>query len=148
MITPPIRTDPERRSPVSPTTVVFFPDPPVSHPNPAGYSGAGEPIEGHPNAESGNLRQNPLAPEFALTSDKTRISESYPDKRGAVMRGPENGGTPDVSSYVVKRKDSLTVAVNESAKWTILDSNQRPPRCQRESESRWFSNIPCFAVCR
>ena len=36
----------------------------------------------------------------------------------------------DVSAYYVKRKDPLTMAVNESLEWAALDSNQRLPPCE------------------
>jgi len=76
-----------------------------------------------------------FAPEFAPTTGKPCTLGAIVDK---VTRAAEKSSVTDadaVSVYPVKRKDPLTIAVNESWKWAALDSNQRLPPCEGKYQS-------------
>jgi integrase len=73
-----------------------------------------------------DLPTSSLAPTLALTSDNSSIIQSIPGKMAAPK--PERNEQPPqgVSGEIVKRKDSLTTAVNEPQESGRLDLNQRP----------------------
>ena len=77
-----------------------------------------------------DLTASQFAPEFAPTTGKPCTLGAIVDK---VTRAAEKSSVTDadaVSVYPVKRKDPLTIAVNESWKWAAQDSNLRLPPCE------------------
>ncbi len=71
-----------------------------------------------------------FAPEFAPTIGKPCTLQSIMDKIASAGKKSSDSEAVDVTACVVKRKDALTIAVNESWKWAALDSNQRLPPCE------------------
>jgi hypothetical protein len=64
------------------------------------------------------------------TTGQTSTLQSILDKVTSESERPRSADAVAASSCVVKRKDSLAIAVNESWKWAALDSNQRLPPCE------------------
>ena len=71
-----------------------------------------------------------FAPGFAPTADRSGHIESAHGKMTVVDSVNVPQQPDDISAYDVKRKDSLTTAVNESREWAMTDSNRRHPRCK------------------
>ncbi len=71
-----------------------------------------------------------FAPEFAPATGKTCTLQSIMDKIATAGEKSSAADAIDVTACIVKRKDPLTIAVNESWKWAALDSNQRLPPCE------------------
>jgi integrase len=71
-----------------------------------------------------------FAPGFAPTTGKSSVLQSILDKVTSEVAEIRQGDAIAASACSVKRKDSLTTAVNESRKWAALDSNQRLPPCE------------------
>ena len=72
-----------------------------------------------------------LAPTLAPNTDETRTLQSTVDKAASESKNLGTAASVDVSACPVKRKDSLTTAVNESSRWAMADLNHRHPRCKR-----------------
>ncbi len=71
-----------------------------------------------------------FAPEFAPTFGKPCTLQSIMDKIASADKKSSDSESVDVTACVVKRKDPLTTAVNESRKWAAKDSNLRLPPCE------------------
>ena len=71
-----------------------------------------------------------LAPVLAPTTGKTSTLQSTIDKVASEAVRSRASATVAASACVVKRKDPLTIVVNESCMWAALDSNQRLPPCE------------------
>ena len=99
-----------------------------------------EPTEDETQAATGTTdASSQLAPMLAPTADNRCKSETFADKTAGKHQGETAAQGDGVSAYGVKQKEPQSTADNDSDKWTILDSNQRPPRCQRIVKS---SEVP------